>query len=85
MGRLFGRKRHARYDKRVGRCLHREVPGLRQPILEELRARVHEHVPGIEEDIKWGLPRLLNVQTRQDLFRDVGVRSFGALRRSAWF
>jgi hypothetical protein len=30
-----------------------------KPILRELRARVHEHVPGVEEDIKWGFPSFI--------------------------
>ena len=30
-----------------------------KPILAELRSRVHEHVPGVEEDIKWGFPAFM--------------------------
>ena len=30
-----------------------------KPILKELRARIHELVPGVEEDIKWGFPSFM--------------------------
>ena len=30
-----------------------------KPILKELRSRVHEHVPGVQEDIKWGFPSFM--------------------------
>jgi len=30
--------------------------GFARPILEELRSRVHAHVPGVEETIRWGMP-----------------------------
>ncbi len=30
-----------------------------KPILKELRSRVHENVPGVEEDIKWGFPSFM--------------------------
>ena len=46
------------YDKRVDAYIAKSQDFAR-PILEELRARVHEHVPGIEEDIKWGFPAFM--------------------------
>ena len=30
-----------------------------KPILKELRSRIHELVPGVEEDIKWGFPSFM--------------------------
>lgn len=45
-------------DKRIDAYIA-ESRDFAKPILEELRARVHEHVPGIEEDIKWGFPAFM--------------------------
>ena len=45
-------------DKRVDAYIAKSQD-FAKPILEELRARVHEHVPGVEEDIKWGFPAFM--------------------------
>ena len=45
-------------DKRVDAYIAKSQDFAR-PILEELRARVHQHVPEIEEDIKWGFPSFM--------------------------
>jgi hypothetical protein len=45
-------------DKRVDAYIAKSQD-FAKPILEELRARMHEHVPDIEEDIKWGFPAFM--------------------------
>ncbi len=45
-------------DKRVDAYIEKSAP-FAKPILEELRLRVHEHVPGVAEDIKWGFPAFM--------------------------
>lgn len=45
-------------DKRVDAYIAKSQD-FAKPILEELRARVHQHVPEIEEDIKWGFPSFM--------------------------
>ena len=47
-----------RRDKRVDAYIARSRDFAR-PILAELRSRVHEHVPDVEEDIKWGFPAFM--------------------------
>lgn len=42
-------------DPRVDAYLQRAAP-FAQPILAELRARVHQACPEVEETIKWGMP-----------------------------
>lgn len=42
-------------DPRVDAYLQRSAP-FAQPILAELRARVHQACPAVEETIKWGMP-----------------------------
>lgn len=45
-------------DARVNTYLAKAKP-FAQPILTELRARVHAAVPGLTEDIKWRVPFFL--------------------------
>jgi uncharacterized protein YdeI (YjbR/CyaY-like superfamily) len=45
-------------DKRIDAYIAKSQE-FAKPILEELRARVHQHVPEIEEDIKWGFPSFM--------------------------
>lgn len=46
---------HAHRDPRVDAYIARAEPFAR-PILEHVRALVHEGCPGVEETIKWGMP-----------------------------
>jgi hypothetical protein len=52
--------RHLRVkkDKRVDAYIAKSQD-FAKPILEELRARVHANVPGVEEGIKWGFPSFI--------------------------
>ncbi len=45
-------------DKRIDAYIAKSQD-FAKPILEELRLRVHRHVPDIEEDIKWGFPAFM--------------------------
>jgi uncharacterized protein YdeI (YjbR/CyaY-like superfamily) len=45
-------------DKRIDEKIAKAAPFAR-PILEHLRALVHETLPGIEEAIKWGMPHFV--------------------------
>lgn len=47
------------HDPRVDAYIAKAAP-FAQPILERLRAIVHEAVPGIEETIKWGMPSFVH-------------------------
>jgi len=47
------------YDPRVDAYIARSAPFAR-PILERLRALVHEALPEVEESIKWGAPHFLH-------------------------
>lgn len=49
----------ARRDPRVTAYIGRAAPFAR-PILRHLRAVVHEACPGVEEDLKWGMPAFLH-------------------------
>jgi uncharacterized protein YdeI (YjbR/CyaY-like superfamily) len=42
-------------DPRIDAYIAKATPAVR-PILERLRAAVHEALPGLEETIKWGMP-----------------------------
>ena len=46
-------------DPRVDAYIAKAAP-FAQPILEEIRNRVHEAFPAIEEDIKWGAPAFVH-------------------------
>lgn len=48
----------AKTDTRVDAYIARAQP-FAQPILRELRARVHAAIPGLTETIKWGAPFFL--------------------------
>jgi uncharacterized protein YdeI (YjbR/CyaY-like superfamily) len=52
--------RHLRMkkDKRIDAYIEKSRD-FAKPILTELRQRVHEAVPGVEEDIKWGFPSFM--------------------------
>ena len=45
-------------DKRVDAYIAKSQD-FAKPILIELRSRIHELVPGVEEDIKWGFPSFM--------------------------
>ena len=49
----------ASHDPRIDAYIARAAP-FAQPILERIRAQVHEAVPGIEETIKWGAPSFVH-------------------------
>ena len=50
----------AKTDPRVDAYIARAQP-FAQPILRELRARVHAAIPGLTETIKWSAPFFLLV------------------------
>ena len=50
--------RMATTDKRVDAYIAKSAP-FAQPILEQLRARVHAACPDVEEAIKWGFPNFV--------------------------
>ena len=45
-------------DKRIDAYIAKSQD-FAKPILKELRTRIHELVPGVEEDIKWGFPSFM--------------------------
>jgi uncharacterized protein YdeI (YjbR/CyaY-like superfamily) len=45
-------------DKRVDEKIAK-APAFARPILEHLRALVHDTLPGVEEAIKWGMPHFV--------------------------
>jgi uncharacterized protein YdeI (YjbR/CyaY-like superfamily) len=45
-------------DKRVDEKIAK-APAFARPILEHLRALVHDALPGVEEAIKWGMPHFV--------------------------
>jgi len=47
-----------RKDKRIDAYIAKSGD-FAKPILKELRTRIHELVPGVEEDIKWGFPSFM--------------------------
>ncbi|HUQ29853.1 MAG TPA: YdeI/OmpD-associated family protein [Usitatibacter sp.] len=51
--RLMGRK-----DPRIDAYIAKSQD-FAKPILKELRSRIHDLVPGVEEDIKWGFPSFM--------------------------
>ena len=50
--------RMAKTDPRVDAYIAKSKP-FAQPILKELRARIHAAIPGLSETIKWGAPFFL--------------------------
>lgn len=49
----------SQHDPRVDAYIAKAAP-FAQPILEHIRALVHEAVPGVEETIKWGAPSFMH-------------------------
>lgn len=43
------------YDPRVDAYIEKAAP-FAQPLLTHIRSLIHEHCPGIQENIKWGFP-----------------------------
>lgn len=50
---------HAHRDARIDAYIAKAEPFAR-PILEHVRALVHEGCPGVEETIKWGMPSFMH-------------------------
>lgn len=67
-------------DPRVDAYIAKAAP-FAQPILTHLRALVHDHAPGAEETLKWGVPHfVLNGQNLAGMAAFKGHATFGFWR-----